>query len=67
VALVVPVVVLAVTSLLAWISYLAFCRFLVNKTNDPASLKYAAVAARAFPHMLGKQSGRFPGHPRKKT
>jgi hypothetical protein len=40
--------------LLAWIAYLIFCRYLVNTTKDPASLKYAAVAARAFPHILGK-------------
>jgi hypothetical protein len=48
VVLLIPVAVLAVTSLLAWIAYLLFCRYLVNKTNDPASLKHAAVAAKAF-------------------
>jgi hypothetical protein len=54
VALFIPIVVLAGTSLLAWVAYLIFLRFLVNKTNDAASLKHAAVAARAFPHILGK-------------
>lgn len=54
VALFVPVIVLAVTSLLGWIAYLIFCRYLVSTTKDPASLKYAAIAARAFPQVLGK-------------
>jgi hypothetical protein len=38
----------AVTSLLAWRDYLRSCRYLVNKTNDPASLRHAATAAKAF-------------------
>lgn len=38
----------AVTSLVGWIGYLLFLRFLVKHTNDPASLRDAAVAAKAF-------------------
>jgi hypothetical protein len=48
VVVLVVAIVVAVIPLLAWIAYLLFCCFLVNKTNDPASLKHAAVAARAF-------------------
>ena len=63
-ALLLPVAILAGTSLLAWIAYLIFCRYMVNKTNDPASLKYAATAARAFPHMLGKRCPCAAGDPK---
>jgi hypothetical protein len=45
---VVIVMTFALCSLAAWIAYLIFCHSLVNKTNDAASLKYAATAARAF-------------------
>jgi hypothetical protein len=38
----------SVSSLLSWISYLRFCRWLVSQSKDPASLRDAAVAARAF-------------------
>jgi hypothetical protein len=40
--------VFAVSSLLSWISYLRFCRWLVGQSKDPASLRDAAIAARAF-------------------
>jgi hypothetical protein len=39
---------LAASPLLAWLAYLRFCRFVVTHTNSSASLKAAAVAARAF-------------------
>jgi len=42
------VAIVAVTSFASWIAYLLFCRFLVLHTNDPASLRHAAAAARAF-------------------
>ncbi len=41
-------VILAGISLIGWISYLLFCRYLVNTTKDPASLDHAAVAAQGF-------------------
>lgn len=34
--------------LAGWISYLLFCRSLVKRSNDPASLVYAAMMARAY-------------------
>jgi hypothetical protein len=48
VAYVLGVAIVAVTTLVAWIYYLRFCRFLVKHTNDPASLRHAATAAKAY-------------------
>jgi hypothetical protein len=33
---------------LGWFLYLRFCRYLVDKTGDPAALTQAATVARAF-------------------
>jgi hypothetical protein len=54
--------ILAGASLLAWIAYLHFCRFLVKFTNSSASLRDAAVAAKVFraagPAAMAKVIGR---------
>jgi len=42
------VIVVAAVPFLSWVAYLLFCGWLVGKSNDPASLRDAAVAARAF-------------------
>jgi hypothetical protein len=44
IALAVP----SVMALLGWIWYLNFCRFLVKRTNSSASLRDAAIAAKAY-------------------
>ena len=38
----------ALSSLAGWVVYLLFCRWLVRQSNDPKSLRDAAVAARAL-------------------
>lgn len=47
-ALVVATTIIAITSLVGWLAYLRFCRFLVKHTNDSSSLRDAAVAAKGF-------------------
>ena len=44
----VSVAIPCVTALVRWTCYLRFCRFLVRETKSSASLKDAAIAARAF-------------------
>ncbi len=60
---------LAVTSLLAWLAYLLFCYRLVIRTSDSASLKHAAVAARAFgsaaPAAIAQAVTRLLAHARR--
>jgi hypothetical protein len=41
--------VMTLCAMVAWIAYLRFCRWLVERTGDPKALRDAAVAARAFP------------------
>ena len=41
------ILVVALVPLLRWLAYLRFCRWLVSRSNDPSSLRDAAVAARA--------------------
>jgi hypothetical protein len=38
----------SVVGLVRWLRYLSFCRFLVKHTNSSASLKDAAIAAKAY-------------------
>jgi NADH:ubiquinone oxidoreductase subunit 2 (subunit N) len=38
----------AVTSLLGWVYYLRFCKWLVHYSRDSSSLRDAALVARAF-------------------
>ena len=40
--------ILAMSSLTGWIAFLLFCRWLVRQSNNPASLRDAAVVVRAF-------------------
>lgn len=42
------VIVVTAVPFLSWVAYLLFCCWLVGKSKDPASLRDAAVAARAF-------------------
>jgi len=51
----------SIAALLMWISYLLFCRFLVNTTKDAKSLEYAAKAARAYRDTWQAQFARAIG------
>ena len=54
---------------LAWVAYLLFCYRLVIRTSDSASLKHAAVAARAFgsaaPAAIAQAVTRLLAHARR--
>ncbi len=55
-------------ALVAWVCYLRFCRFVIKHTNDPASLRDVAIAARAYRAagfaQLGQALGRMVRLPR---
>jgi hypothetical protein len=65
---VVGIAIPSVAALAGWFGYLLFCRFLVKHTNSSASLKDAAVAARAYRSagfaQLGQAFGRILRLPR---
>lgn len=54
---VLTVAVSSLAALLRWISYLLFCWHVVKRTNSSASLRDAAIAARAYRSASYEQLG----------